>query len=242
MAYRAIVQEYKDAGMLPVYDAGFISLDKQFLTIGINGMVEAAEYLGIKISDNPDYKAFINKNLKTIYDMNKAAKAKYGFMFNTEFVPAENLGVKNARWDREDGLVVPRDCYNSYFYIVEDESQNVIDKFFLHGNEYIQYLDGGSAYHCNLEEYPTKEGFLKLLNVAAQTGCNYFCFNIKVTVCNDCGHINKHTADHCVVCGSDNVDYATRVIGYLKRITNFSKDRQIEAKKRYYADTKVQHV
>ena len=86
------MQEYKDAGMLPVYDAGFISLDKQFLTIGINGMVEAAEYIGIKISDNPDYKAFINKNLKIIYDKNKEAKAKYGFMFNTEFVPAENLG------------------------------------------------------------------------------------------------------------------------------------------------------
>ena len=239
VAYRAIVQDYKDAGMLPVYDAGFISLDKQFLTIGINGMVEAAEYLGIRISDNPDYKAFINKNLKLIYDKNKEAKAKYGFMFNTEFVPAENLGVKNAAWDRADGLQVPRDCYNSYFYIVEDDSQNLIDKFYLHGNEYIQYLDGGSAYHCNLEEYPTAEGFYKLLNVAAKTGCNYFCFNICVTVCNDCGYIDKHTHDHCTHCGSENIDHATRVIGYLKRITNFSKDRQKEAKIRYYGHATV---
>lgn len=239
IAYRAIIQEYKDAKMLPVYDAGFISLDKQFLTIGINGMVEAAEYLGIKISDNETYKAFINKNLKLIYDKNREAKEKYGYMFNTEFVPAENLGVKNANWDRADGLFVPRDCYNSYFYIVEDESVNIIDKFYLHGHEYIQFLDGGSAYHCNLEEYPTKEGFLKLLNVAAKTGCNYFCFNIKVTVCNDCGHINKHTLNHCTECHSTNVDYATRIIGYLKRITNFSKDRQKEAKKRYYGSATI---
>lgn len=239
IAYRAIIQEYKDAKMLPVYDAGFISLDKQFLTIGINGMVEAAEYLGIKISDNETYKAFINKNLKLIYDKNREAKEKYGYMFNTEFVPAENLGVKNANWDRADGLFVPRDCYNSYFYIVEDESINIIDKFYLHGHEYIQFLDGGSAYHCNLEEYPTKEGFLKLLNVAAKTGCNYFCFNIKVTVCNDCGHINKHTLNHCSECHSTDVDYATRIIGYLKRITNFSKDRQKEAKKRYYGSATI---
>ena len=160
-------------------------------------------------------------------------------MFNTEFVPAENLGVKNAAWDKADGLQVPRDCYNSYFYIVEDSSQNLIDKFYLHGNDYIQYLDGGSAYHCNLEEYPTQEGFFKLLNVAAKTGCNYFCFNIRVTVCNDCGYINKHTTDHCTHCGSHDVDYATRVIGYLKRITNFSKDRQKEAKIRYYGHTTV---
>lgn len=239
IAYRAIIQEYKDAKMLPVYDAGFISLDKQFLTIGINGMVEAAEYLGIKISDNETYKAFINKNLKLIYDKNREAKEKYGYMFNTEFVPAENLGVKNANWDRADGLFVPRDCYNSYFYIVEDESINIIDKFYLHGHEYIQFLDGGSAYHCNLEEYPTKEGFLKLLNVAAKTGCNYFCFNVKVTVCNDCGHINKHTLNHCSECHSTDVDYATRIIGYLKRITNFSKDRQKEAKKRYYGSATI---
>lgn len=239
VAFRSIVQDYKNAGMLPVYDAGFISLEKQFLTIGINGMVEAAEFHGIEISDNERYKNFINDNLKLIYDKNKKAKETYGFMFNTEFVPAENLGVKNASWDRVDGLFVPRDCYNSYFYIVEDESQNIIDKFYLHGNDYIQYLDGGSAYHCNLEEYPTQEGFKKLLDVAAHTGCNYFCFNIKVTVCNTCGFIDKRTMDHCTECNSTNIDYATRVIGYLKKITNFSKDRQKEEKVRYYGNAEV---
>ncbi len=239
VAFRSIVQDYKNAGMLPVYDAGFISLEKQFLTIGINGMVEAAEFHGIEISDNERYKNFINDNLKLIYDKNKKAKETYGFMFNTEFVPAENLGVKNASWDRVDGLFVPRDCYNSYFYIVEDESQNIIDKFYLHGNDYIQYLDGGSAYHCNLEGYPTQEGFKKLLDVAAHTGCNYFCFNIKVTVCNTCGFIDKRTMDHCTECNSTNIDYATRVIGYLKKITNFSKDRQKEEKVRYYGNAEV---
>jgi len=130
MSYRYLIQDYLDAKMLPVYDSGFISIDKQFLTIGINGMVESAEYLGIEISDNDKYKDYINSRLKTIYDKNKLAKIEYGCMFNTEFVPAENLGVKNAKWDKEDGLFVPRDCYNSYFYIVEDESQNVVDKFF----------------------------------------------------------------------------------------------------------------
>jgi len=236
IAYRKIIEDYKNANMLPVYDAGFITLDKQFLTIGINGMVEAAEFLGLEISDNEGYKNFINNTLKVIYDRNKQIKAETGYMFNTEFVPAENLGIKNANWDRKDGLIVPRDCYNSYFYAVEDDSLNVVDKFYMHGNDYIKYLDGGSAYHCNLEEYPTQEGFYKLLNVAASTGCNYFCFNVKVTVCNSCDYINKQTKQSCTKCGSKDVDYATRIIGYLKRITNFSKDRQKEEKQRYYAD------
>lgn len=234
VVYRTLMDEYKASGMLPVYDANFITLDKQFLTIGINGMVEAAEYLGIKVGNNQEYKDFVSRELKIIYDENKVAKATYGYMFNTEFVPAENLGVKNSKWDKADGLVVDRECYNSYFYVVEDESINILDKFILHGNEIIQYLDGGSALHLNLEEHTTKEGFTKLINIAATTGCNYFCFNIKVTICNDCEFINKKTTNTCTKCGSSDVDYATRVIGYLKRVTNFSKSRQKEHETRHY--------
>ncbi len=234
VAYRKLMEHYKEAGMLPVYDAGFISLDKQFLTIGINGMVEAAESQGIVAQNTDEYKRFVTQKLKVIYDANKEAKKQYGYMFNTEFVPAENLGVKNAKWDREDGLFVPRDCYNSYFYPVEDISINAIDKIMMHGEDTIKYLDGGSALHLNLEEAPNKEGFLKLIKATAMAGCNYFCFNIKITICNDCDHIDKKTLQRCPQCNSSNIDYGTRVIGYLKRVTNFSSARQVEHSLRHY--------
>lgn len=234
VAYRKLIEEYEQADLLPVYKAGFISLDKQFLTIGINGLVEAAESLGIKVANTNEYKTFVNSFLKPIYDENKIAKKKYGYMFNTEFVPAENLGVKNAKWDKEDGLTVPRDCYNSYFYAVEDTSINTLDKIILHGNETIKYLDGGSALHLNLEETPTKQGFIKLIHATATAGCNYFCFNIKITICNTCNHINKQTRQQCSECFSTDVDHATRVIGYLKRVTNFSSGRQKEHQLRHY--------
>ena len=234
VAYRKLIEEYELAGLLPVYQAGFISLDKQFLTIGINGMVEAAESLGIKVGNNDEYKAFVNSYLKVIYDENKLAKKEYGYMFNTEFVPAENLGVKNAKWDKQDGLFVPRKCYNSYFYKVEDPLTNTLDKIILHGEEIIKYLDGGSALHLNLEETPNKEGFIKLIHATAMAGCNYFCFNIKITVCNDCNHIDKQTTYSCKKCNSLNIDHATRVIGYLKRVSNFSSDRQKEHHLRFY--------
>ena len=234
IAYRKLIEEYKDAGLLPVYNAGYISLDKQFLTIGINGMVEAAESVGIKAENTSTYKNYVTKQLKVIFDANKEAKIKHGYLFNTEFVPAENLGVKNAKWDKEDGLFVPRDCYNSYFYAVEDNNINTLDKIILHGNEIIQYLDGGSALHLNLEEAPNKEGFKKLINAAALAGCNYFCFNIKITICNSCHYIDKKTLQKCSKCGSTNIDYGTRVIGYLKRISNFSSHRQEEHNLRHY--------
>jgi ribonucleoside-triphosphate reductase len=234
VAYRTLIEEYKKAGMLPAYDAGFISLDKQYLTIGINGMAEAAEFMGLSVGNNQAYIQFVTDKLKVIFSSNKIAKEKFGYMFNTEFVPAESLGVKNANWDKKDGYFVPRDCYNSYFYIVESEETNTLDKFILHGEKLNKFLDGGSALHLNLEEYPSAEGFHKLIQIAAHTGCNYFCTNIKVTICNECNAINKKTIKKCENCNSTNVDYATRVIGYLKRISNFSDKRQLEAHLRHY--------
>ncbi|MGZ5278453.1 MAG: anaerobic ribonucleoside-triphosphate reductase, partial [Pseudobdellovibrionaceae bacterium] len=234
IAYRNLMEDFLKKGMLPVYSAGLISMEKQYLTIGINGMAEAAEFQGLQVSDNPEYKKFVRERLKTIYDLNRQATRETGYMFNTEFVPAENLGVKNAKWDREDGYQVKRDCYNSYFYIVEDDHVHFLDKFRLHGKEMIEFLDGGSALHLNLEEYLTESQFRLLLDVAANTGCNYFCTNVKVTICNSCEHIDKRTLNSCQKCGSEDIDYATRVIGYLKRVTSFSSDRRKEHGRRHY--------
>jgi len=146
----------------------------------------------------------------------------------------ESLGVKFAKWDKEDGYVVNRDCYNSYFYFPEDKETSIADKFVLHGHSLLQYLDGGSALHLNLDDYPTEEGYRELFLLAARTGCNYFCTNIPVTVCNNCNYIGKHPTDRCTQCDSEDVDHATRVIGYLKKISSFSADRQKEAKERNY--------
>ena len=234
VAYRALMEEYKNAGLLTVYDAGFISLDKQFLTIGINGMTEAAEFLGLTPGNNAPYLDFVRAQLKVIYDANRQARADYGYMFNTEFVPAENLGVKNAKWDRADGYMVNRDCYNSYFYLVEDERSNLLDKFVLHGKTLLEYLDGGSALHLNLEEKLHAQGNLALLDLAAKTGCNYFCVNVRITLCNCCEHIDKRTLTACSNCGSNDIDYGTRVIGYLKRVSAFSKARRAEHQRRHY--------
>ncbi|MCC2615047.1 anaerobic ribonucleoside-triphosphate reductase [Aestuariibacter halophilus] len=239
VAFRKLIEEYQQAGALPVYDAGFINLDKQFLTIGINGLAEAAEYKGLIVGNNDEYKAFITEQLKTIYDQNRIASRDFGYMFNTEFVPAENLGVKNAKWDIEDGYTVGRDCYNSYLYLVEDEGINHLDKFILHGTDTTRYLDGGSALHLNLEEKLSFANAMHLLDIAAKTGCSYFCINVKITICNACETIDKRTLYKCPSCGSEDIDHGTRVIGYLKRVSAFSAGRRKEHQLRHYHRQKV---
>ena len=234
MAYNANLDWMRERGLLPLFDAGYINIKRQYLTIGVNGIVEAAESLGITIGDNDEYANFVERILSLIEHYNKKYRSK-DLLFNCEMIPAENVGVKHARWDCEDGYYVPRDCYNSYFYVVENKNIDPIEKFRLHGRRYIDHLTGGSALHCNLEEHLSQAQYRHLLRVAAQEGCNYFTFNIPNTLCNHCGHIDKRYLSKCPHCESQDVDYLTRIIGYLKRVSNFSIDRQREAERRYYA-------
>ena len=237
IAFNEIIKDFLKAEMLDVYRAGFIDMKRQYLTVGVNGMTEAAEFLGLTISPNDDYKEFVNMLLETINVCNRKDKTKEA-MFNTEFVPAENLAGKNYNWDKKDGYYVsPRHVlYSSYFYNPEDNGLSMIDKFKLHGEEYVKYLDGGSALHMNIQEHLTKDQYRQLLNVAAHYGTNYFTFNCRNTVCNSCGYISKDTLTKCPKCGSNNLDYLTRVIGYLKRISSFAEIRQQEAYQRFYID------
>jgi hypothetical protein len=236
ISIRRIYENTRDAGMYPVHSAHFIEMDRQFSTIGINGLVEGAEFLGYEITPNEDYMNFCSTILKTISEENKKGKELYGVRFNTEFVPGENAGHKLAQWDKRDGYVVPRDCYNSYFYRVEDMNLSVIEKAKMHGKLVTDYLDGGSAVHYNMESYMTAEQYSKWIDINAYIGVNYFCTNILITCCeeDDCGYINKNTEYHCVKCGSKNISHATRVIGFLKKIKHFSNARQEESKLRYY--------
>ena len=241
IAYKTMLYEWEAAGMFASSNGGYIQIKDLFSTVGINGLNEAAEFLGLKVSNNPDYIAFLQLVLGTIKEQNaihSIRDKKKPFLFNSEVVPAEGLGVKNYQWDLQDGYWVPEDrnLYNSYFYNAHDNT-SVLDKFILHGRQTYQFTDGGSALHCNLEEHLSKEQYLKLIDFAVQEGTNYFTFNIPNSKCEDCGHIVKAPIDTCPKCGSKDVTWYTRVIGYLRPVSAFSRDRQIEAAKRTYSKT-----
>jgi ribonucleoside-triphosphate reductase len=157
-------------------------------------------------------------------------------MYNTEFVPGENLSNKNYNWDKKDGYYVsPKHImYSSYFFNPEDTELSLLDKMKLHGNDYVKYLDGGQACHLNINEHLSFDQYRQLLRVASEYGCSYFTFNVQSMYCPKCGHIDKHPLSKCPICGNETPDYITRIIGYLKRISSFNEARQVEAKMRYY--------
>ena len=235
-----------NADLLTVYKGGFIDLDKQYLTVGFNGFIEGAEFLSTHegteyfgLTTKPDdekYKQYAKDLLVTIKELDKRDRTEHE-MYNCEMVPAESAGSKLYNWDKKNGYWVPdcRNLYNSYFYPVEDSSYDPVTKMYSQGKDFTGCLDGGSAYHCNLDSHLSKAQYRKMMDIAVKAGCNYFTFNIPETICNECGHIDKRFLHECPKCGSKNVDFAVRIIGYLKRVSNFSEVRQAEAKKRYFA-------
>ena len=70
-------------------------MGRQYLTIGVNGLVEAAQFLGIEINDNPKYETFVQEVLGIIEKYNKKYRTKE-VLFNCEMIPAENVGVKHG--------------------------------------------------------------------------------------------------------------------------------------------------
>lgn len=238
VAFKTMLYELEDKGMFAASNGGYIHISKLYSTIGINGLNEAARFLGMTVGNNKEYIEFLQLVLGTIKEQNKIHSihdANRPFLFNSEVVPAEGLGGKNYNWDKEDGYWVPDDenLYNSYFYDAHDDT-SVLDKFILHGRQTYQYTDGGSAAHINLEDHLSKEQYLKLIDFAIANGTNYFTFNIPNSKCDTCGYITKHPITECPKCHSKNITQYTRVIGYLRPIKSFGEDRQIEAGRRVY--------
>lgn len=239
IAFKTMLYDMEENGMFAASNGGYIYINKLYSTIGINGLNEAARFLGLEVSNNPEYIAFLQLILGTIKEENKKHSIhdkKRPFLFNSEVVPAEGLGGKNYEWDKADGYWVPDDenLYNSYFYEAHDDT-SVLDKFVLHGNQTYQYTDGGSAAHINLEEHLSKQQYLKLIDFAIINGTSYFTFNIPNSKCESCGKIVKQPIRQCPCCGSTNITQYTRIIGYLRPIKNFGIERQIEAGKRVYS-------
>ena len=234
-AYKTGLYKLDAQGMYPQTKAGYISFDKLYSTIGVNGLNEAARFLGLKIGNNKEYMDFASWILNTIKEYNKQHSEKK-FKFNLELVPAESLGVKNYNWDKKDGYYVPSDInlYNSYIYDAHDKT-SVLDKIAMQGAQIAKSIDGGQASHINLQDNLDKEQYAKLLEYAVQVGNNYLTFNVPQTQCDNCGFIAKHPFSVCPKCGSDKTTMWTRIIGYLRPIKAWSDARQVEGSHRMFA-------
>lgn len=237
IAYKTMLYELEDLGMITYSTANYLYIKKLYSTIGILGYYEAAKFLGLE-DNSEEFIAFQSFILNTISEQNKIHSIhdkKRPFIFNLECVPGENMAVKFYNWDSEDGYWIPNDqnLYNSYFYNPWKEDSPLV-KLALHGGDISKASDGGQGCHINLDEHLSKDQYKGLMKIARVYGCNYFTFNIPMTQCLDCGHIVNAPVEKCPKCESTHLDYHTRVIGFLTSVSNWSEERQAEFHKRLF--------
>lgn len=215
LAYKDILINLKEAKMLPAYDAGFINMNRQYLTIGVNALNQAAEYVGIECKNTDEYANFCHLIFGTIKEENTKHRTK-DTRFNTEQTPCENAAIKLYNRDKKDGYWIPEDTnlYASYIFKPNDPDLTIFDKLIMHGDKFLgNSCDGGQACHINLSEHLSYEQYKRVVNFAAKVGCKYFTFNVPNSECDDCGYITKVPITECPKCHRKNISYYDRIIG-----------------------------
>lgn len=225
------------SGSLPMYSLGFVSLDRQYATLGLNGLYECCVELGkdYRLEEN---RSFVESLLKHINSVNDAyGEAILKHIVNVEQVPAENVAVKLASMDRLQGLNTKYDIYANQFIPLTTETEGgILERISIQG-ELDEYFSGGSILHINLDqECKDVESFMELGKVAIENGVRYFGINYPTNFCHQCHQSFVGKVDSCPHCGSNDFETWVRVVGFLIPLNNFSKTRREEAKKRIFYD------
>ena len=221
-------------GNLPMYDLRFVELDKQYATLGINGLYECCQELGYdyRLKENRN---FVKSLLQHINTLNDKLGEKMNHIVNVEQIPAENVAVKLANIDKKLGLNSKYDIYANQFIPLDITTEGgILDRISIQG-ELDEYFSGGSILHINLDqECKDEDLFLELGKYAIENGVRYFGINYATNHCNNCGGTFVGKLEECPHCQSKNFETWCRTVGYMVPVENYNKVRRQEFERRVF--------
>ncbi len=222
-AKRKIVKKRIDNGNHPLYEHGFISLEKQYSTVGVNGFNEVIEIMGYDILTDVG-SDFGIRIINTINKENKKYQTQYKVPHNVEQVPGESLSIKMCQKDRLLGYHDTYTIYSNQFIPLTTKA-DILDRIRLQGL-FDSHFSGGSICHLNVETRIEDPASLEeLIRTSAKMGVIYFAINYNLQRCEN-GHMSVGKGDLCSVCGGKITDNFTRVVGFLTSVKNWHKVRR----------------
>lgn len=229
--HRDTIQNHIDNGRLPLYDYGYMNLEKQFSTIGFMGMYEAIEIMGLDITSEEGSKR-AKGILELINNMNNKRTLKDGHIRNIEQIPGESAASTFVKKDQLifDGKVKYPLYSNQYIPLVKDV--DMVDRIRMQG-EYDKSVGGGSILHINFDQTLTKDQFAEIMKYSAKVGVVYWAINYGLSQCKTCGKtfVGKYDKSPC---HNADVDRYLRVVGFLTRISDWTSARQDEYEYRQF--------
>lgn len=229
---RDIIKRNVEKGLLPNYKYDLMKFNRQFNTIGINGIAEAAKHFGYYKQDELGYWSYTENGVsfaEDILDKINAIKDGYNFDYsiNIEQTPMENGAIKVAE---KNHLL-----YGSEEYITGNQWIALKDKATIQERVKMAGLldkkcGGGCISHIQIDApFSNEEQAWNLLNYIAKNGVIYFAFNLKINV-DDEQH--TFTTKTCPICGAKPTDTYQRIVGYLTKTKSWSAGRKRELEER----------
>jgi len=220
---RKLVQKRIDNGNHPLYTLGFIDIDTQYSTVGINGFNECVEILGKNILEEDGINLGL-EIIKTINNENDKCAKQFKSAHNCEQIPAESVSIKLANKDKLLKYQDKYDIYSNQFIPLVTKA-NVLDRIKLQGI-FDSHFSGGAIAHINVDT-PIEDinQIENLIKTCAKMGVVYFAINYIIAECSD-GHICVTNGKTCTICGKDITNKFTRVVGFLTNIKNWHEVRR----------------
>lgn len=213
-------------GALPMYTLGFVALDKQYATLGINGLYECCVELGKDYRELKN-RGFVEELLQFINKVNDdIGENTLKHIVNCEQVPAENVAVKLAKIDNLLGYNTDYEIYANQFIPLDITTEGgILDRVSIQG-ELDKYFSGGSILHANLDQECDEQSFIDLGKYAIENGVRYFGINYVTCKCHNCEGTFVGKFDKCPHCGSEDFEAWCRIIGYMVPISNYNTVRR----------------
>ena len=222
-AKRNILTKRIEMKALPLYDYGFMNMQKQYATTGLNGINEAIQFLGENILTEKGQE-ICAKILKTVNTINDKADKKYKYAHNCEQTPSENSSIKLAQKDKLMKLQNTTELYSNQFIPLITEA-DMLDRIKLQGLFDSQF-SGGAIAHINIENQITNvDSLVDLINSTVKKGVVYHAVNYNLQKCEN-GHMSVGKNNMCPICGKTITDNYTRAVGFLVNTKNLHKIRR----------------
>ncbi len=222
-AKRNIINRTIKAGAQPLYDFGYMDIKRQYSTLGVVGLYEALQILGLDIKSE-EGQEYVLKILDVINIANKELQKRFKAPHNCEQIPAENVAVKLAKKDKLLNYNDRYELYSNQFIPLVDRT-NMLDRITLQG-KFDKYFSGGAICHINVQQEITDSNTMAdLIESCAKQGVVYFAVNYVLQECED-GHMSVGNVELCPYCGKKIIGKYTRVVGFLTKVENWIKERR----------------
>lgn len=222
-AKRELIKKRIAVHALPLYDYGFMNLQKQYATTGLNGINEAVEILGYDILTK-EGQDIVLKILNLVNSINDKYDEEMKYAHNCEQTPSENSAIKAAAKDHFMGINLEYDLYSNQFIPLITQA-DMLDRIRLQGL-FDSHFSGGAIAHLNVEQQiEDVDQLVDLINSTVKMGVVYHAINYMLQKCEN-SHMTVGKRDKCPICNSKITDNYTRVVGFLVNTKNMHKVRR----------------